>query len=310
MRVTATAPCRLSLFGGGTDLPVYFNKYGGIVISMAINIRQHITISDESNVYSYIEGANPKFYDAFFKEMDFRPSSMLTSFDTHIESGLGSSASAAVALVGAIDKFLGLGMNRREIVEKAWDVEVNHLGLYGGKQDQYAAAWGGLNVMWFSSTVGTFRKDINGHKRDYLLEHILLFDTGESRKEEKIQEELKSLNNDQLMALHLIKKYANLARKAIECGDVMSIGSLLNEAWEFKKKSNPKMSNEKIDRIYEEAMIAGATGGKLMGSGGGGFMFFFVEPRFQSLVIKALEDLGCKHIDFSVDDNGLDVRRL
>src|SRR3990167_9223292 len=145
---------------------------------MAINIRQHITISDESKTYSYLEGASPKFYEAFFDEFNYRPPSMKTDFDARIESGLGSSASAAVCLVGAISRARGLDMKRYEIAERAWDIEVNKLGLYGGRQDQFAAAYGGMNIFWF---VPTGRVDINSVKNStasYIQKHILLFDTG------------------------------------------------------------------------------------------------------------------------------------
>lgn len=308
MKIISIAPTRLSLFGGATDLPVYAEKYGGICINMAINLRQRIEIGDYTKGHYIPLGANPKFYEAFFEEFDYKPQVMKAEFGGIIESGLGSSASAAVALIGAINKIKNLGMTRNEIAEKAWDIEVNKLGLYGGRQDQYASVWGGLNRWDFGRTV--VREGFEKETARGLSEHILLFHTGENRKDPKIQEELKTLTKTQKEALDGIKAIGRIAQGIIILERWKEVGDLLDRAWEFKKQSNKKMTTKKIDNLYETAMKNGAWGGKLCGSGGGGHIVFMADKPFQENLITKLEEEGAKHIDFSPDFNGLEVRRL
>jgi D-glycero-alpha-D-manno-heptose-7-phosphate kinase len=306
MKVFAQAPTRLSLFGGGTDLPIYSDKYGGLIISMAINIRQRIEISDDCEQTIIPKNASENFYNKFFDDFGYKPSSLKAEFDAIIESGLGSSASAAVCLVAAITRKLGIPMNRREIAEKAWDVEVNKLGLYGGKQDQYAAAYGGINTFYFSKN-GVYIKKLDDKYERMFKNHILMFYTGNNRESKKIQDGLKELTLDKLTALNRIKQIATYARDAVGRFDSTSIGKLLNEAWEAKKLSN-NVSNDLIDSLYDLAIQEGAMGGKIMGSGGGGYMFFWVHPSDQQSVIKAMQLNGCELVDFSIDRNGVETR--
>jgi len=302
------APTRISLFGGSTDLPVFYEKYGGMVISMAVNIRQHIELHQESNDWIMPDGATSGFYLSFFKEFKIHLlHGMKAQFDGIIESGLGSSASAAVALIGAMNKLKDLGMSREEIAEKAWDIEVNKLGLYGGKQDQYAAAFGGMNQIWFTRDdvlVNSFPREI----AEFWGKNILLFYTGQNRKKKKIQEQLIKLTPKQVSSLQMIKRQALLVQSDIMLCNTAKVGKHLDTSWHYKKESNKLVTNKEIDMIYSTAIAAGALGGKLCGSGGGGHMIFVVESRKQEAVTKRLEGLGCKYIDYSVDYNGLEVK--
>lgn len=309
MKIIALAPTRISLFGGGTDLPVFYEKHGGRIISMAINIRQHITLSSEPITYKIPLNASENFYQAFFDEMELSDYYMAAEFDAVIESGLGSSASAAVALVGAINRVKDLKLTKKEIAEKAWDIEVNKLKLYGGKQDQISTSFGGVNYIKFSKQrilVTPLYREL----AENLADHTLLFYTGNNRKNTKIQEQLKELSQQQVEALYSLKNSCQEAYEYFQQGKFKEIGSLLAQSWHYKKKSNPQMTTAKIDKLYKMAMKNGAWGGKLCGSGGGGYMIFMAPKKNHERLITALEYMGAEHIDFSIDWTGLETRLL
>jgi len=306
MKIISTAPTRLSLFGGGSDLPTYSDLFGGVCINMAINLRQRIELSD-MHIFEYPENGNPDFYNTILLEMGYSTNGLFATFDTVIESGLGSSASAAVALIGAINKAKNLGMTKPEIAEKAWDIEVNKLKLYGGRQDQYCASLGGFNLMEFTDKVRI--RPITGNAEN-LLKGMILFYTGKNRKSSKIQEGFKKLSKKQLRSLDSIKEIAINSVNPILEGNIEEVGRLLDIAWQHKKDSNKGVTNERIDKIYSDAKKAGALGGKIMGAGGGGFMLLMCLPENRKKVIKLIEENGSKEVEFGICKNGLEVRRL
>ena len=311
MKIISQSPTRLSLFGGGTDLSPYAKEFGGICINLAINIRQHFTIETGNEAYEILEmpkGANFNFYRAFLHELDCPPVNITARADGPIESGLGSSASAAVALIGAISKYKGIVLTKNEIAEKAWDIEVNKLGLYGGKQDQYATVYGGANFLVFEDKVYRYSLRRNGIEKIY--PYLMLFYTGQNRKSPQIQEAFKTLTESQKEALDQLKEIAYAAVDPIKSGDVEQVAKLLQATWEFKKKSNKGVTNERIDLIYQSALEAGAWAGKVLGAGGGGHMVFICLPEKQIELINKLEKMDCKWIDFGIDFNGLEVRRI
>src|SRR3990167_965754 len=209
MKIIATAPTRLSLLGGGTDLPTYSSKYGGLVLNLAINLYQRVELSDtKPHSVNTPVGSKIDFYEAIFKEFDLDINSfnILCTFDGIIESGLGSSASAAVALIGSINKLKGLGMTREQIAEKAWDIEVNKIGLYGGKQDQYAAVFGGVNVLEFKTGGEVGGQQLTPQFINGVLPGIVLFYTGENRKSATIQDGFKILSAEQIGSLDNLKR--------------------------------------------------------------------------------------------------------
>lgn len=298
---------RISLFGGGTDIDSYAKKYGGFCLNMGINLRQQF-ILDTDNVRTFDsslpKGADDSFYETILREMN-STASFETVCDGIITGGLGSSASAAVALLGAIKKARGEKIILDEIAEKAWEIEVNKLKLFGGKQDQYAAAYGGINAIEFGSNVSVVQL---GQSFIYpVLNSILLFHTGKNRKSSKIQEGYKDLSDNQVKYLDLIKKYAFQALEIIPKGDIEGLGNLLELTWEAKKKSNNGVSNEEIDQLFDKAKELGAFGGKILGAGGGGYCIFVVHPEKQK---KFKEKIGLKWIDYSIDWNGLETRIL
>lgn len=318
MKIYSQCPSRIGLFGGGTDVPPYSDIYGGLVINMAINLRQKVTVYFGEDIFEYNNGrggepqfplnANPQFYYKILEEFglnDMHQIKFKSEFDGLIESGIGSSASAAVALMGAINRYQNLGMGVSEIAEKAWELEVNKCGLFGGKQDQYAAALGGINVIEFKKGGGVNPTSLSKGFIEPLLPSLVLFYTGKNRKSATIQEGFKKLDEEQVKSLNRIKKLALEAIDLIAKGDFRVVGALLDEAWEWKKLSNKGVTNKRIDGIYEKARGLGAYGGKVLGAGGGGFMLFVVNPEERENFIK---NLGLEWWDFGIDWNGLEVR--
>ena len=302
MVVQSLAPLRIGLAGGGTDVGEYAENHGGLCLNMAINIRQDFHLEPDFKKETY----SNDFCGKLLKELDLPCSGFGQFFpDKFIGSGLGSSASAAVALVGAANKINNLGLSKMEIAEKAWDIEVNKIGLFGGRQDQLAAVYGGMNVFQFGKKVTVI--PISKSYVDVLYPHLLLFHTGIERNEHKIQEGLKTLTKRQVNILDEIKRLAALSLVPLVKGDIKEFGQLMKESWEYKQKSNNGVSNQQIDAIMEKGWKLGAWGGKLNGSGGGGTVLFVVDPDRQEDFKK---QIGLKHIDFSPDYQGLDVRIL
>jgi len=286
------APCRIGLFGGGTDVGQYASEYGGAVINMAINIRQKIVVGGESKL---LRNDNPDFFKAFTENKIEHVN------DGLIHAGLGSSAALAVCLVAAENSDLSLD----EIAEEAWKTEVYKLGLFAGKQDQYAAVYGGINLFEFGDEVK--REPFSEETATALSKWIILLDTGIQRRQPNIQENLRQLSTSQIRALHKIKRYTYRAKELIQTENFSKFGDLLDLSWREKKRSNPQMTNSQIDDIYERAIIMGARGGKLCGSGGGGHMIFVVDPKIQDFFI---DNIGIKQVKYEPDFNGLVVKKI
>ena len=314
MKILSIAPSRISLFGGGTDIELYASKYGGLTINIAINLRQKVTMYSGGDLWE-VSGANyfpykadPKFAYQILSEFginDFHQTKLICKYDGLIESGLGSSAAAAVALIGAINKRQNLGLTTTQIAEKAWWLETQRLNLYGGRQDQYAAAFGGVNVMEFKDRV-TIVPLAKGFI-DKLVPYFVLVYTGFNRKSAVIQEGFKHLSKKQIKVLDQIKDLALNSIDPIGKGDYLKVGEMLDWGWQLKKESNEGVTNSTIDSIYEKAISEGAVGGKVLGAGGGGFMLFIVPPEKQKDFI---EKMGLDHWDFSICWNGLEVRDI
>ena len=314
MRVLSSAPTRISLSGGGTDLPVFYERHQGLVVSLAINIRQNISLERATapQTTSFMpENSNPDFYRTIIREMGLNDQEieLQATFEGKIQSGLGTSASAAVALISSLSKLKEMYLNPGELAELAWDIEVNRFKMYGGKQDQYAAAFGGMNTFHFSESgvkVESWEKEV-AHE---LEKHLLLFHTGIIRTDTKIQEELLSLSETQIIELEKIRTNTMSLVGAIKAGDMKFTGHIIAYSWEHKKRSNSKVTSGEIDKIYDTAMLSGAYGGKLCGSGGGGYIFFVVPPQRQLNVIGNLAGIGCNPVDFSIDYQGVSTRIL
>jgi D-glycero-alpha-D-manno-heptose-7-phosphate kinase len=308
MKIISTCPCRASIWGGGTDIKSFSDRFGGVVFGMAINIRQKVILDTKSTKTKLLKGDNPNFINAFIKPYKIGEIGIEHTFDGTTESGMGSSASLAVALLGAIKRIKGEGMDRLKIAEEAYDIEVNKLKMFGGLQDQVHASYGGVNIIEFGKE--TKVNQLSPSFIEFLLPYMVLFYTGQNRKSGKIQEGFKKLTRDQIKSLNNIKALTIDAITAIRDKDVALIGELLDLAWQLKKRSNKGVSNDRIDRIYDLALKNGAIGGKVLGAGGGGHILFICPPDKQPNLKEVMAKMCCKWVDFSIDYNGLETRIL
>jgi D-glycero-alpha-D-manno-heptose-7-phosphate kinase len=316
MKIQALAPTRISLFGGGTDIPSFSDKYGGLVLSMAINLRQSITMYSDMDIYEvagknvFPYNADPTFYYKILQEYginDMHQTKLTCKFDGIIESGLGSSASAAVALLGCIDKRLNLGLFRDQIANRAWELETQQIGLFGGKQDQYAASFGGINLLMFQKDGQVNISPLQQWRTREFLPSLVLVHTGIIRTKTKIQEQLRIVDDNQTIELQALKNTVIPAINMVNNLDLQGFGILMGLSWESKKLCNPQMTTSEIENIYQKGLAAGAWGGKLLGSGGGGYMLFCIDPNKRKDFIAKL---GYAEVSFSPDYNGLEVRVL
>ncbi len=297
MIITRT-PLRITLGGGGTDLPSYYERFGGVVISAAID--KHIYISsnatftgDYSLKYSALERVerpadieHPIMREALLAH-GVEPSVEFASMaDMPAGTGLGSSGSFTVGLLQAIYAMKRDHVGAAEVAEEACRIEIDRLGRPVGKQDQYVAAFGGLKTYHFQpdGSVKVCPLQISEATFHDLEEHLLMFFTGYSRAADKVLEEQrhKSTTGDAAMLenLHYVKELGLRSQAALEQGDCEVYAALMHEHWEHKKKRSSSMSNPNIDRWYDLGRENGALGGKLVGAGAGGFLLFYTrEPR-------------------------------
>lgn len=320
MIITRT-PFRISFFGGGTDYPPWYREHGGCVLSTTIDKYCYITCRrlppffDHKHriVYSKIE--NVKTVDeiehpaarAVLQWADVRDGLEIHhDGDLPARSGLGSSSSFTVGLLHALQALHGRMAAKNDLARDAIHVEQNVIGENVGSQDQVAAAFGGFNRIEFHRD-DTFSVDpiiLPKKRREELRSNLLLFFTGFSRIASEIaKSKIENLRNreQELQAMRLMVDDAiNILQTPNE--PIGSFGELLHASWQYKRKLSDRVSTPKIDEIYAAAMEAGATGGKLLGAGGGGFLLVFAEPEKQAAVRERLKDLI--HVPFDFDDSG------
>ena len=311
MIIKATSPCRISFVGGGTDTSPFCDLYGGATVSLAINIRQTFTLFTGDDMWgnggqhSVPYGCSLDFVYAFRKRFGvdgMHHNRFESKSDGGIRAGIGSSASIAVAIVGALAKSQEKIMTRSEIAELAWDIEVNDLKMFGGRQDQYSASFGGLNLFEFTDKVTV--QPFDRKYADNIMPHLVLMHTNIERKNPKIQEGFKKLDSKQIKALKEIKSLVAPAIKAIGDSDIQGLGEILDTSWNYKKQSNKDVTNPQISDIYQTAKSHGAIGGKVCGAGSGGMMMFIVKDKEK--FIKEMKDL--EYWDISPDFNGLEIK--
>ncbi len=327
----ARAPVRISFAGGGTDLPAYYEKFGGAVLSTTINKYFYvflqvsgddtiqITSSDYRTFYRH-DGDTPMLFDgdlslprAILNHFGLqRGIALFLASEIPPGTGLGSSSAVTVAIIKTVATARGLFLSKHQIADLACQIEIEKLGTPIGKQDQYAAAFGDLNLIEFSRDVVTVTPaPIAPVTRRELEKSILLFFTGGSREAASILQAQKEASEQAdarvITALHAVKQMAYDARDALERGDVARIGELLDANWQHKKKFAGGVSTPLIDDCYDLALKNGARGGKLTGAGGGGFLMIFCEPKFQTRVTEALATRGLKRMDFRFESEGARV---
>ncbi|NMC40420.1 MAG: dehydrogenase [Bacteroidales bacterium] len=334
MIIRSKAPLRLGLAGGGTDVSPYSEIFGGAVLNATINLYAYATIipggdktlfrAEDKNeaveiVSETVPGPSGSFtiakgvYNRVISEFRLKPSafSLTTYVDAPAGSGLGSSSTLAVAILGAFAEWYRLPLGEYDIARLAWDIERNDLGMAGGKQDQYAATFGGFNFMEFS---GNGKVIVNPLRiRDQILNelsnNILLYYTSTSRLSSSIiAEQQRNVRNEvkvSVEAMHRLKELSVRMKEVILKGELDELGELFNLSWEYKKQMAGGITNRDIDRIYEAALDAGATGGKISGAGGGGFIFFYCPGNTRYRVLRALEQFGGREQKYQFTKNGL-----
>ncbi len=320
MIITRT-PFRISFSGGGSDLPAFYKKEPGIVLSTSIDKYMLIAIHpffDPQKIqlkYSRTELVT--------KQSDIQHpilKQVLTQFklkgvdinsiaDIPAGTGLGSSSSFTVGLLHTINAYLGKYVSAEQLAEAACDIEINKLGEPIGKQDQYAAACGGLNLVTFypDETVNVEKIIMNTQKKKELEDNLLMIFTGDTRSASNILR-TQQKNSNQKARFENIKKMTLLSKdlkKALEKNNLADFGKILHEGWVLKKSLAGKISNDFIDGIYAKGLKAGAEGGKLLGAGAGGFILFYVEKQNQAKFRKAMA--AYRELKFKFDDFGSKV---
>jgi D-glycero-alpha-D-manno-heptose-7-phosphate kinase len=324
--IITRTPLRISLGGGGTDLPSYYSRRGGMVISAAINRYIYVGINrtftgdyiikyaETEHRHSVEEIAHPIIREAL-RAHPIGPALELVSLaDIPAGTGLGSSGSFTVGLLRAIYAFKREHVTAHHLAEEACDIEINKLGRPVGKQDQYIAAFGGLSCLELDTqggvTVSPLRIPITA-LRD-LEERLLLFFTGYSRNaDDQLQQQHdRSTAGDEAMLASLddVAALGRQVREALEAGDTRGFARLLHEHWQSKRRRSSGMSSEAIDRWYELGIANGASGGKLVGAGGGGFLLFYAEDTQALRAAMGREGLEEVHFSFDLDGSTVIVR--
>jgi D-glycero-alpha-D-manno-heptose-7-phosphate kinase len=228
-------------------------------------------------------------------------------FDGIQSAGLGSSASAAVSMIGVFNEWLNIKQSRKEIAKKAWQMELN-LGWISGWQDQFASAIGGFNFFEYKEGE-ILRQSIEREIAQKFAGWCLLVFTGKTRHSAEVHKGLKQKMEDgsATKSLQKMMEVTETGRNLLSLGEFKYFGQLVDYSWELKKQTNPFTSNPRLDEIYKKAIKAGALGGKICGSGGEGHFFFVTEPRKKEKVIQAI---GLQEIKFNIDFEGLKVRRI
>ena len=322
--IIVKSPLRISLGGGGTDLPSYYRNHGGFLLAAAIDKFVYVTVSKPFNPgiflkYSKIE--NVKTIDdvqhPIIREslqlFDFGPPQIeiTTLADIPAGTGLGSSGSFTTALLRALHAHARSIVNPRELAEQACHIEIDRLGEPIGKQDQYIAAFGGI-------TSFTFRQDglvevlplaLDDETRYSLEDNLLLFFTGFARSASAMlqEQDQRTRQNDAPMidSLHYVRELGLRSKAALESGDLAGFGKLMDEQWENKRRRSKGTSNPRIDAWYRTARDNGAVGGKLIGAGGGGFLMFYAEDKAR--LRHAMREAGLAEVRFRFDFEGTRV---
>ena len=327
------SPVRISFGGGGTDLPAYYQEYGGAVLSAAINKYFYTFLGRRSDQCIQIISSDLRLCEGWrdFASLQIHdggleiPVAVLKHLNREVYvdlflaseippgTGLGSSASVCVNVLKTLTTYLQLPLSKQDLAENAFFVARNLLQHHVGKQDEYAAAFGGLNFIEFLPDETSRIQAIAPvpSVMSELQNSLLLFFTGAAhhswgilQEQEKATQER---NRKPLEALHQIKQLGYRMRDALKAGDLRGFASLLHESWMAKKRVSPKISNSRIDAVYELAIENGALGGKITGAGGGGFLLLYCESQNQDQVRRSLQGQGLKEMSFTFDFQGAHV---
>lgn len=331
MIIRSKAPLRLGLAGGGTDTSPFSDQYGGAVLNATISLYSYASIiprndgkivlraidrnesyefdsSEELNIDGNLD-LHKGVYNRIIKEFQKKKLSfeLSTFVDAPAGSGLGTSSTLTVSILGAFEEWLKLPLGEYDLAHLAYEIERIDLNMAGGKQDQYAAAFGGFNFMEFYADDKVIVNPLRV-KQDHIDElnaNMVLYYTGTSRLSASIIDaQTKNINSKKEKSIEgmlKLKEQAQKMKESILKGDIPEVGRILDFGWKYKKQLASEISNPLIDEIYDSAIAAGATGGKISGAGGGGFMMFFCPGNSRYQVIETLKKFGgqIKRFDFT-----------
>ncbi len=340
MIVRAKAPLRIGLAGGGTDVSPYSDLYGGAILNATLSLYAYATLEprddgkivfDAKDLAEQLElEASSELpidgkldllkgvYNRVIRDYVGRPLSF--TLTTHVDapkgSGLGSSSTITVAILAAFAEWLNLPLGEYDMAHLAYQIERIDLAMAGGKQDQYAATFGGFNFMEFFANHKVIVNPLR-IKSDYMNElefNLLLYYTGTSRLSARIIEKQSAnfgaKSAQSVEAAHKLKEQAVMMKEALLTGRLDELGQILEFGWYHKKRTADGISNPLIDQMYEAAKAAGATGGKISGAGGGGFMIFYAPGNARFAVVEALEQFGGLIQRFSFTEQGVRSWRM
>lgn len=336
MLIRSLAPLRFGLAGGGTDVSPYSDMHGGAILNATINMFARCTLEpreDHKIVLNSLDQNKVQTYDSSNKlpingELDLlkgvynricsefnnnKPLSfeLSTYVDAPPGSGLGSSSTLTVSIIGAFCEWLNLPLGEYDIAKLAYEIERVDLKQAGGKQDQYAATFGGFNFMEFYANDKVIVNPLRiKNKYAYeLANNLVLYYTKTSRLSSVIiEEQSKNVTQEKevsINAMHQLKNQAQQMKEALLVGNIDQVGPILDFGWQQKKQMAEGISNPEIDHIYTTALNNGATGGKISGAGGGGFMLCFAPKNNRYAVMKALTELGGEVVPYQFEKNGL-----
>lgn len=334
MTIRSKAPLRLGLAGGGTDVSPYSDIYGGAILNTTISLYAYTSLipttdgkivfeAHDKHLREEYRNAKSVDTDGYFilhkgvynrvvrqfthQPLSFRISSYV---DVPAGSGLGTSSTLVVSILGAFVEWLKLPLGEYDIARLAYEIEREDLGLAGGKQDQYAATFGGFNYMEFHGDnviVNPLR--VRNRYLDELEHNLMLFYTNTSHVSADIireqQQNVRHSESRSIESMHRLKEQAVRMKEALLKGNIDTIGEILNFGWTYKKQMAKNISNEHIDAIYQTALAAGASGGKISGAGGGGFMTFYCPGITRYRVREALAPFGGEVRNYEFTKHGL-----
>lgn len=324
--IVSKTPLRMSFVGGGSDLSAYYKNGYGAVVSTAIDKYVYVIVNKKFDEYirigySQTELVNDinsiqhniirealKLIGGINKNIDIVYMADVLPYDWG--TGLGASSSIAVGVLNALYAYKGVSVSAETLAKQACQIEIDVLGQPIGKQDQYAAAFGGMNYIRFDANedVKVELIRISENKKQEMDKRLMLFNTNLNSDSKAVLQEQRSnteMNNDVQRRISGMVEYADRLRDELSLNKIDGLGEMLHQNWLVKKSLASKISNSKIDYYYEKALEAGALGGKILGSGGGGFLLFFCEHGKQGNVRLALSDL--KEMEFHFSSHGSEI---
>jgi D-glycero-alpha-D-manno-heptose-7-phosphate kinase len=332
MKIRSKAPLRLGLAGGGTDLNAYCDYYTGYILNSSISLYVHCTIQERhdgkvlfesldmeedvelvSSLYLTPNGHMDLYkgiYNRIVKDYVKKPLcfTMSTYSDVPSGSGLGGSSTLVVTIIKAFVEWLNLPLGEYDIARLAFDIEREDIGIVGGAQDHYAATFGGFNFMEFYKDKKVIVNPLRIKRWiiDELEASLVLYFTNITRQASQIEKEKNRLLKDKksLEAMHEVKNDAVFMKEALLKGDILRFSQHLGTSWAAKKRVSSRISNAEIDKMYNIALKNGAYSGKVSGAGGGGFMFFMVDPTKKPELIKILNQQQGEVINFEFVKEG------